>query len=266
MEYFSIKECAKLKHLKNPDTVNMARSVYVLADELIGIYGNEIIDSLPRDVMSDLCTYKANEQNAIMFQALTMAMESFLGGAVRQKKPKEEQEINQTLNKNMALRCTCFASWPYWEMEMWNKDTPELKRLQDQLEAMNQFRLGGTMMKFDFQTGRFTPVDRDYKHERKKQERLEEKIGQLEKGQPTRKGEDEVFEYGIKSCMRLFSEEGKNIVQKYNRFCSLTYPERAKEFDTFMAKVFEINGLAPRPITHHRDGSQPINDSENTRK
>ena len=264
MDYFSIAECAKLKHLKNSDAVKMARSVYVLADELIGIYGNELVDSLPRDVMSDLCNYEANTQNAMMFQALTMAMESFLGGAVRQKKPEQEQEFNQRLGQNMALRCTCFASWSYWKMEMWNKDTPELTHLQNQLREQQQFRLGGEVIKFDLRTHQQIIVDRDYKHDRKKQERFEEKIAQLKKGQPTRMGEDEAFEYGIKSCMQLFSEEGKNIVQKYNRFCSLTYPERAKEFDTFMAKVFEINGLASRPIAHH-NASQPINGTDHTK-
>ena len=265
MDYFSIAECAKLKHLKNSDAVKMARSVYVLADELIGIYGNELVDSLPRDVMSDLCDYKANMQNAMMFHALTMAMESFLGGAVSQKKPEKEQEFNQHLGQNMALRCTCFASWSYWKMEMWNKDTPELTHLQNQLREQQQFRLGGEVIKFDLRTHQQIIVDRDYKHDRKKQERLEEKIGQLEKGQPIRMGEDEAFEYGIKSCMQLFSGEGENILQKYNRFCSLTYPERAKEFDTLMAKVFEINGLSPRPIAHHNDGNNNRGDNPNQR-
>ncbi len=265
MEYFSIAKCAKLKHLQNPDAFKMTRSVYVLADELIGIYGNELVDSLPRDVMSDLCDYEANTQNAMIFQALTMAMESFLGGAVRQKKPEQEQEFNKKLGQNMALRCTCFASWPYWNMEMWNKNTSELTHFRNQLSEQNQFRWGGEVIKFDLRTHQQIIVDRDYKHDRKIQERLEDKIAQLEKGQPVRMGEDEAFEYGIKSCMQLFSGEGENILKKYKHFCALSYPERAKEFDTLMAKVFEVNGLAPRPIAHHNDSTNNYGDNPNQR-
>jgi hypothetical protein len=262
MEYFSIKECAKLQHIQNPDVVKMARSVYVLADELINIYGNELLNPLPRQTVTDLCTYQPEVQNAMMFQALTMAMESFLGGAVRQKKPEQEQEFNKKLGQNMALRCTCFASWSYWKMEMWNKDTPELTHLQNQLDSEKRFWIEGESVQFNFKTGQFAPVDRDYKHERKKQERLEEKIAQLEKGQPIRMGEDEVFEYGINSCMQLFFEEGKNIVQKYKHFCALSYSERAKEFDKFMEKVFEVNGLSPRSIAHHNDTDRGNNQNQ----
>ena len=259
MEYFSIKECAKLQHIQNPDVVKMARSVYVLADELINIYGNELLNPLPRQTVTDLCTYQPEVQNAMMFQALTMAMESFLGGAVRQKKPEQEQEFNQKLGQNMALRCTCFASWPYWDMEMWNKDVPELTYLQNQLRDKQQYRLGGETIKYDLRTGQTSVVERDYKYERKKQERLEEKIKQLEKGQPIRLGEDEAFEYGVKSCMQLFSKEHENILQKYNHFCSLSYPERAKDFDEFMAKVFEVNKLVPNLIAKHNEGSNRCN-------
>lgn len=262
MEYFSIKECAKLKHLQNADVIKMARSVYVLADELISIYGNELLNPLPCQMATDLCKYRSDVQNAMMFQALTMAMESCLGGAVSQKMPEQEQEFNQRLGQNMALRCIHFASWPYSEMEQWNKDVPELTHLQDQLKSERQFWLGHETIKIDLRTHQQSIVDRDYKHEHKKQERLEEKIAQLEKGQAIRLSEDEVFERGIDSCMQLFSEEGKNIVQKYKYFCALSYPERAKEFDAFMAKVFEVNGLAPCPITHHNDNSHGNNQNQ----
>ena len=188
MNYFSIINCAYLQNVENPDRVKTARAVYVLADELIGGYGKDLVDCLPRQMKKDLRTYTANVQNAIMFQALTMTIESFLGRAVHRKMP--EKELRKS-GVDMSLRCTDFD--------------------------------------------------------------------------PRSHSDDEVFEYGIKSCMQLFSEEYANILQKYKHFCALSYPERAKEFDTLMAKVFEVNGLAPRPIAHHNDGNNNRGDNPNQR-
>lgn len=269
MECLSIRKCAQLQHVENKDVIKTARSVYVLADELIEAHADEMIESLPNEIAYNLCKFPQLTQRAFLFQSLNMALESFIGGAVEQIIPLHNEEL-QKISPDFTIYSIAFASWPYSYGSIRKNECSDVEYLKDKLESLKELNAeeGCVRTTYDFITGQETVsnVEVDVRHNNKKIQRTLENIEQVKAGENIRWSEDEAFEMGVDESIKHFDEEHEKILQKYNHFCSLRYPERAKEFDELMKLVFEINRLNLRKILRSNDGVCMRNDNSNQRR
>ena len=76
--------------------------------------------------------------------------------------------------------------------------------------------------------------------------------------------EADCFRNGVAFCLDSKVILPEKLAAEYDIFYHTRYPERAKEFDAFVDKVFELNHLNPTPVAHYNDKIYPINDSERT--
>lgn len=255
MADFSLQECMKKLNIQEGARLEKLRTLYCALDRLIEQERFYLSECIVERLYNHISDVDRDVWRGIVLRAVKMGMEAELGGAIKQDIQVLDTSIS--VDKQGVNGKIYWASMPEraFEFTMLSILTEE-EKAQARKELAN-----GTISKYC----NILSLDNDNIQDAKRQ--FESDCELMDWDMISVKPAS-CYHRGIGMNLQMAIEDDNmadKLESEWQAYKKMSPQERVVDFNRFVKEIRYVNGLAPRPMTHHNDGNNNRGDNQNKR-
>lgn len=254
MTHFSIDECMRKLNIQDGTRLDKMKELYCHLDKLIGNERIYLTNCISQETCEQASEVDRDVWCGILLRSVKMGMEAELGGAIKREYEVADNLLSKANLQNTGVSGTIeWAACPESEFSFVALHTLTSEEKRQAFQSFNEGRvLYHNVMR--------RPSD-DIQDMRRQ---FDFECDLMDLDRISLQASSCYFQ-GVKMNLQMALEDDSMTEKMENEWVSyqkMSPQERASDFNRFTEEIRYVNGLSPRPMSHHNEGRRDNNQNQ----